>query len=81
MHDPFEMLLHRVFAEIEAVGDFFVGKAEHEVNDDHLLAFREVIVLLDIDVGTRRWFVELLHDDEDVPVADYRRIWDTYSAE
>ena len=38
-------------------------------------------MLLDIDVGTRRWFVELLHDDEEVPVADYRCIWDTYSAE
>jgi hypothetical protein len=38
-------------------------------------------VLLDIDVGTRRLFVELLHDDEEVPVADYRSIWDTYSVE
>ena len=27
VHDPFKMFLHGVFAEIEPVGDFFVGKS------------------------------------------------------
>ena len=39
LHDPFEMLFDGVFAQVDPVCDFFIGKSEHEINDDHLLAF------------------------------------------
>jgi hypothetical protein len=39
VHNPFEMFLDGIFAEIHPPGDFFVGKSELEVNDDHLFAF------------------------------------------
>ena len=39
LHDPFEMLFDGVFAQVDPVRDFFIGKSEHEINDDHLLAF------------------------------------------
>ena len=39
VHDPFEMLFDGVFAQVDPVRDFFVGKPEHEIDDDHLLAF------------------------------------------
>ena len=39
VHDPFEMLLDGVFAQVNPVRDFFIGKSEHEINDDHLLTF------------------------------------------
>ena len=39
LHDPFEMLFDGVFAQVDPIRDFFIGKSEHEINDDHLLAF------------------------------------------
>ena len=39
VHDPFEMLFDGVFAQVDPVRDFLIGKSEHEINDDHLLAF------------------------------------------
>ena len=39
VHDPLEMLFDGVFAQVDPVRDFFIGKSEHEINDDHLLAF------------------------------------------
>ena len=39
VHDPFEMLFDGIFAQVDPVRDFLIGKSEHEINDDHLLAF------------------------------------------
>jgi hypothetical protein len=39
LHDPFKVLFDGVFAQVDPVRDFFIGKSEHEINDDHLLAF------------------------------------------
>ena len=39
LHDPFEMLFDGVLAQVDPVRDFFIGKSEHEINDNHLLAF------------------------------------------
>ena len=39
VHDPLEMLFDGVFAQVDPVRNFFIGKSEHEINDDHLLAF------------------------------------------
>ena len=39
LHDPFEVLFDGVFAQVDPVRNFFIGKSEHEINDDHLLAF------------------------------------------
>lgn len=39
VHDPFEMFFDGVFTQVDPVRDFFVCKPEHEINDDHLLAF------------------------------------------
>ena len=39
LHDPLEVLFDGVFAQVDPVRDFFIGKSEHEINDDHLLAF------------------------------------------
>ena len=81
MHDPFEMLFHGVFTEIEPVGDFFVGKAKHEVNDDHLLALGQVISLLDVGVGTLECLSEFFNDNEQPTVASEGCIRDTEPAE
>ena len=69
MHDPFQVFFDRVFAQMDPVRDFLIGKTEHEINDDHLLSFGEVIPLPHIGV----WAVELLlmqlfHDDEESAV-------------
>ena len=69
VHDPFEMFFDGVFAQVDPIRDFFIGKSEHEINDDHLLAFGEVIAVLDIGI----WAFELLliqffHDDEESAV-------------
>ena len=55
VHDPFQMLFDGVFAQVEPTRDFFIGKSEHEINDDHLLTFSQVISLLDVGV----WAFEL----------------------
>ena len=80
MHDSFEMLFHRVFAEIEPVGDFFVRKAEHEVHDDHLLALGQMISLLNIGVGTFEFLIEFFHEDEQPAVSGQRDIRNTEPA-
>ena len=65
LHDPFEMLFDGVFAQVDPVRDFFIGKSEHEINDDHLLAFGEMIALLHVRVRAFELLViELFHDDE-----------------
>ena len=56
MHNSLEMLLDGVFTQMHSVGDFFVGETEHEINDDHLLTFGQVIALLDIGI----WALEFL---------------------
>ena len=69
VHDPFEMLFDGVFAQVDPVRDFFIGKSEHEINDDHLLAFGQVVALL--HVGVRAFeplLVHLFHDDEESAV-------------
>ena len=65
MHNPLEMFLDGVFAQIHSAGDLLVGEAEHEVNDDHLFAFGQVIELP--DVGVRAFelvLIQLFHDDK-----------------
>lgn len=56
MHNSLEMFLDGVFTEMHSVGDLFVGKTEHEINDDHLLTFGQMIALLDIGI----WALEFL---------------------
>ena len=38
VHDPFEMLFDGVFAQVDPVRNFFIGKSEHEIHDDHLFS-------------------------------------------
>ena len=69
VHDPFEMFFDGVFAQVDPVRDFFIGKSEHEINDDHLLAFGQVVALL--HVGVRAFellLIQLFHDDEEPAV-------------
>lgn len=70
LHDPFEMFFDGVFAQVDPVRDFFIGKSEHEINDDHLLAFGEVIALLHVRVGAfELLLIQLFHDDEESAVS------------
>ena len=70
VHDPFEVLFDGVFAQVEPARDFFIGKSEHEINDDHLLAFGQVIALLDVGVWAfELLLVQLFHDDEESAVS------------
>ena len=65
VHDPLEMLFDGVFAQVDPVRNFFIGKAEHEIHDDHLLSFGQVIALLHIGVRAfERLLIQLFHDDE-----------------
>jgi len=69
VHDPFEMLFDGVFAQVDPVRNFFIGKAEHEIHDDHLLSFGQVIALLHIGVRAfERLLIQLFHDDEEPAV-------------
>ena len=66
MHDPFKMLFDGIFAQVEPVRDFFIGKSEHEINDDHLFAFGQVIALQDIGGWAfELLLIQLFHDDEE----------------
>jgi len=59
------MFLDGVFAEIHSSGDFFVGKSELEVNNDHLFAFGQVIEPLDFCVRAFELvLIQFFHDDE-----------------
>jgi len=59
------MLLDGIFAQIHPPGDFFVGKSELEVDDDHLFAFGQVIELLDVGVRTvEPLLIQIFHKDE-----------------
>ena len=65
VHDSFEMLFDGVFAQMDPVRNFFIGKSEHEIHDDHLLSFGQVVVLLHIGVRAfERMLIQMLHDDE-----------------
>jgi len=65
MHDPLQMFFDGVLAEIHSSGDFFVGKSELEINDDHLFAFGQVIEPLDVCVSAFEFvLIQLFHDDE-----------------
>ncbi len=65
VHDSFEVLFDGVFAQVDPVRNFFIGKSEHEIHDDHLLSFGQVIALLHIGVGvSERLLIQLFHDDE-----------------
>lgn len=69
VHDPFEMLFDGIFAQVDPIRDFFIGKSEHEINDDHLLAFGEVIAVLDIGVRAfELLLIQFFHDDEESAV-------------
>lgn len=81
MHDPFKMFFDGVFAQMDAVCDFFIGKTEHEINDDHLLPFGEVIPLPHIGVwAPELLLMELFHDDEESAVLCERFIGNTEPA-
>ena len=70
MHNPLEMFFDGVFAQIHSAGDLLVGESEHEINDDHLLAFGQVIALLDVGVWAfELLLVQLFHDDEESAVS------------
>jgi hypothetical protein len=65
MHNSLEMFLDGVFAQIHSVGDLFVGESEHEIYDDHLLTFGQVIAFLDVGVWAfELLLIQLFHDDE-----------------
>ena len=82
MHDPFKMLFDGVFAQVEAVRDFFIGKSEHEINDNHLLALGEVIAFLDVGVRAFEFLlIQLFHDDEAFAVSCKGFIGNTEPAE
>ena len=81
VHDPFEMLFDGVFAQVDPVRNFFVGKSEHEINDDHLLAFGQMIALLHIGVRAfEPLVIQLLHDDKESAVSCEGLIRNTESA-
>ena len=81
VHDPFQMLFDGVFAQVDPVRDFFVGKSEHEINDDHLLTFGEVIALLHVGVWAfESLVIQLLHDDKESAVSCEGFIGNTESA-
>ncbi len=76
------MFFDGVFAQVDPIRDFFIGKSEHEINDDHLLAFGEVIAVLDIGI----WAFELLliqffYDDEESAVSREGFIGNTETTE
>ena len=65
MHNPLEMFLDGVFAQIHSVGDLLIGEAEHEINDNHLLAFGQAITLLNVGVWAfELLLIQLFYDDE-----------------
>ena len=69
VHDSFEMFFDGVFAQVDPIRNFFVGKSEHEIHDDHLFSFGQVIALLHIGVGVfERLLIQLFHDDEESAV-------------
>ncbi len=81
VHDPFEMLFDGVFTQVDPVRNFFIGKSEHEINDDHLLSFGQVVALLDIGVRVfERLLIQLFHDDEESAVLRERFIGNTEPA-
>ena len=82
VHDPFEMLFDGVFAQVDPIRDFLIGKSEHEINDDHLLAFGEVIAVLDIGVWAfELLLIQLFHDDEESAVSREGCIGNTETTE
>lgn len=65
MHDSLEVLFDGVFTQIEPVRDFFIGISEHEIGDNHLLAFGQAISLLGIGVWAIKFLlIQLFHDDQ-----------------
>ena len=63
------MFFDGIFAEIHSSGDFFVGKPELKVNDDHLFAFGQVIESLNFCVSAFEFvLIQLFHDDEESAV-------------
>ena len=69
VHDSFEMFFDGVFAQVDPIRNFFIGKSEHEIHDDHLFSFGQVIALLHIGVGVfERLLIQLFHDDEESAV-------------
>jgi len=82
MHNSLEMFLDGVFTEMHSVGDLFVGETEHEINDDHLLTFGQMIALLDIGIWALEFLLmELFHDDEESAVLCEGFIGNTKPAE
>lgn len=51
VHDPFEVIFNGVLTQVEPHRDFFIGKSEHEVSDNHLLTLSQMIALLNKSVG------------------------------
>lgn len=75
------MLFDGVFAQIEPVSDFFIGISEHEIRDDHLLAFGQAIPLLDFGVRVFELvLIQLFHDDEESAVPRKGFVGNTKSA-
>ena len=80
VHDALEVFFHGVFAQIHAVGDFLVGEAEHEVDDDHLFPFGQAIELLNVCVWALEPLMKLFDDDEQPAVPCQRLVGDAESA-
>src|SRR5262249_19998361 len=80
-HNPLEMFFNGVFTQIHPAGDLLVGESEHEINDDHLLAFSEMIALLDIDIWAfELLLIQLFDDDEKSAVSRKGLIGNTQPA-
>ena len=75
------MLLHGVLAQIQPIGDFFVGKAQHEIDDHHLFALSEMILVLDVRVWISKSLMQLLDRDEYTAIASEWFIGDTKAAQ
>ena len=59
------MFFDGVFTQVDPIRNFFVGKSEHEIHDDHLLSFGQAVVLLHIGVRAfERMLIQMFHDDE-----------------
>ena len=81
VHDAFEVFLHRVLTQIQTVRDFLIGKTEHEIDDHHLLALRQVISVLHTDVWTSHLLMQSLNRHKHTAIAGHWFVGNTKAAQ
>src|SRR4029078_13144113 len=58
-----------IYAQIHSIGDLLIGESEHKINDDHMLAFGQVITLLHAGIWAFEFLlIQLFHDDQESAV-------------